>query len=110
MFSYLFFYKMLFAAGILVAEFLFTFRLKKRSRFPLRFSLCAVVCVAIAAFFPNVPSRSRISRTFIPASTMQNGASTVCAAARDTASTADSFSIYAVSTDATPLIGRGGAR
>ena len=55
MFCYLFFYKMLFAAEILVAEFLFTFRLKKRSRFPLRFSLCAVVCVAIAAFFPNGP-------------------------------------------------------
>lgn len=55
MFSYLFFYKMLFAAEILVAEFLFTFRLKKRSRFPLRFALCAAACIIIAAFFPDGP-------------------------------------------------------
>ena len=55
MLSNLFFYKMLFAAEVLVAEFRFTFRLKKRGRFPLRFALCAAACMVIAAFFPVGP-------------------------------------------------------
>ena len=48
----LFFYKILFAAEILVAEFLFTFRLKKRRRFPLRFAAVCAGVIAVAAAFP----------------------------------------------------------
>lgn len=48
----LFFYKILFAAEILVAEFLFTFRLKKRRQFPLRFAAVSAVTIAVAAAFP----------------------------------------------------------
>ena len=48
----LFFYKILFAAEILVAEFLFTFRLKKRRQFPLRFAAVCAVTIAVAAALP----------------------------------------------------------
>ena len=48
----LFFYKILFAVEILVAEFLFTFRLKKRRQFPLRFAAVSAVTIAVAAAFP----------------------------------------------------------
>lgn len=50
--SNLFFYKLLFIFEILAAELLFTFRLKKRNRFVLRFSCCVTALFVIAAFFP----------------------------------------------------------
>lgn len=46
-------YKLLFMAEILSAEFLFTFRLKKRKYFILRAIGCAVVLFTVAAFFPE---------------------------------------------------------
>ncbi len=47
----LYFYKILFAAEILVAEFLFVFRLKKRKHFFFRFAaMCALVLAAAAAY------------------------------------------------------------
>lgn len=52
-FSDLFFYKILFAAEISVAEFLFTFRLKKRRMFWVRFPLCCAALAVLAAFFPT---------------------------------------------------------
>ncbi len=52
-FSDLFFYKILFAAEISVAEFLFTFRLKKRRMFWVRFLLCCAALAVLAAFFPT---------------------------------------------------------
>lgn len=48
----LFFYKILFVAEILVAEFLFTFRLKKRKYFPLRFAAVCVILAGVAAVYP----------------------------------------------------------
>lgn len=48
----LFFYKILFAAEILVAEFLFTLRLKKRKHFALRFAAMCACVLAVAAVFP----------------------------------------------------------
>lgn len=48
----LFWYKILFATEILVAEFLFTFRLKKRRHFPLRFAATCASVIAVAAAFP----------------------------------------------------------
>lgn len=48
----LFFYKILFIAEILAAEFIYTFRLKKKPRFALRFSACCALLLAAAALFP----------------------------------------------------------
>lgn len=52
------YYKILFTLEILVAEFLFTFRLKKRKLFALKLSLGAVVLLVIAAFFPTLPKEN----------------------------------------------------
>lgn len=52
MFTQLDFYKILFMAELLVAEFLFTFRSKKRRYFAARISLMAVVCIALAFLCP----------------------------------------------------------
>ncbi len=49
----LFIYKFVFVAELAVAEFLFTFRLKKRSRFSLRFAACVAVMLFLAALFPS---------------------------------------------------------
>lgn len=51
--SNLFYYKILFAVEMLTAEFLFTFRLKKRGRFALRAVGCATLFVIVAAVFPT---------------------------------------------------------
>jgi hypothetical protein len=45
-------YKLLFMFELLVSEFLFSFRLKKRKLFALRYALGAAVCLTAAAFFP----------------------------------------------------------
>ena len=47
-------YKLLFVAEIITAEFLFTFRLKKRKYFVLRALGCIAVLFVIAAFFPEI--------------------------------------------------------
>ncbi len=52
MLTNIFFTKILFAVEILVAEFLFTFRLKKRRLYALRFAACVVALLAAAALFP----------------------------------------------------------
>ena len=52
MFSNLFFYKILFSAEILVAEFLFTFRLNKRNCFPLRLAFVCAAVLGISALYP----------------------------------------------------------
>lgn len=51
--SSLFFYKILFCVEVLVAEFLFTFRLKKRKHFALNFATVCAVCIAVASLFPT---------------------------------------------------------
>ena len=48
----LFWYKLIFMGELLLAEFFATYTLKKRSRFILRVSLCAVGAVAFAFLFP----------------------------------------------------------
>ena len=48
----LFWYKSVFMAEILAAEFLFTFRLKKKDRYPLRFALAALLCMAVSVAAP----------------------------------------------------------
>lgn len=55
MISYFSFYKPLFMLQLLIAEFLFTFRLPKRSKFFLRFSLMVVLCFALSILLPFVP-------------------------------------------------------
>lgn len=50
--SPLFWYKLVFMAELLVAEGLFTYKLKRRSRFCLRLSGSLLVCFAAAFFFP----------------------------------------------------------
>lgn len=52
--TYIAFYKFLFIIELAVAEFLFTFRLKKRSLYPLRFASGVPVLLAFAAIpFPT---------------------------------------------------------
>ena len=48
----LFWYKSVFMAEILVAEFLFTFRLKKKDHYPLRVVLAALLCMAVSVAAP----------------------------------------------------------
>ena len=48
----LFWYKSVFMAEILVAEFLFTFRLKKKDHYPIRFALAALLCMAVSVAAP----------------------------------------------------------
>ena len=45
-------YKIIFMAELLAAEFLFTFHLRKRNYFALRFALTSVLCMLAAVFFP----------------------------------------------------------
>lgn len=45
-------YKLLFVSELLVAEWLFTFRMEKRKLFPLRIILSLAVCFAVAYFYP----------------------------------------------------------
>ena len=47
-------YKVVFMAELLVAEFLFTLRLKRRSKFWLRFAAMCVVGLLLAWLFPIV--------------------------------------------------------
>lgn len=49
--SSLFFYKMIFCVEVLVAEFLFTFRLKKRKHFALNYAAACAVCIAFSAAY-----------------------------------------------------------
>ncbi len=51
-------YKLLFIAEIITAEFLFTFRLKKRKYFVLRALGCIAVLLVIAAFFPAISANA----------------------------------------------------
>ncbi len=50
----LFWYKSVFMAEILAAEFLFTFSLKKKNRYPLRFFLAALGCMGISVITPII--------------------------------------------------------
>lgn len=45
MLTYIAFYKLLFTVELSVAEFLFTFRLKKRSYYPLRFAAVVIALI-----------------------------------------------------------------
>lgn len=45
-------YKIVFMVELLAAEFLFTFRLKRRRKFALRFCITAAACMLAAVFFP----------------------------------------------------------
>ena len=49
MLTYIAFYKLLFTVELSVAEFLFTFRLKKRSYYPLRFAAVVIALMGVAA-------------------------------------------------------------
>ena len=55
MISYFAFYKVIFMVQLLIAEALFTFRLRRRSLFWLRWCLSAALCLACAALFPWEP-------------------------------------------------------
>ena len=55
MISYFAFYKVIFMVQLLIAEALFTFRLRRRSLFWLRWCLSAALCMACAALFPWEP-------------------------------------------------------
>ena len=55
MISYFFFYKPLFMLQLLTSEFLFTYRLPKRSKFPLRFCLMLFLCMTASIALPFVP-------------------------------------------------------
>lgn len=48
----LFWYKSIFTAELLIAEWLFTFRLKKRKYYPLRFAGLCVVCEGVSFALP----------------------------------------------------------
>lgn len=48
----LFYYKLLFLTELLIAEFLFSFRLEKRSKFVLRCLLSIVICYVATFFYP----------------------------------------------------------
>ncbi len=51
-FSNIWYYKNLFVLEILIAEFLHTFRLKKRSNYIFRFTLISILYITIGFFFP----------------------------------------------------------
>lgn len=51
-------YKILFVTELLIAEYLFTHRLKHRSYYYLRLILVSVACYVIAVFFPLPPSNA----------------------------------------------------
>ncbi len=50
--SQLFYYKLIFLTELLIAEFLFAFRLKKRKHFVIRLLIGLFVCYAVTFFFP----------------------------------------------------------
>lgn len=56
MISYFFFYKPLFMAQLLIAEFLFTCRLPRRRAFWLRYSFMAAICLLVSAVILWQPS------------------------------------------------------
>lgn len=58
MISYFAFYKVLFMVQLLIAEGLFTFRLRRRSKFWLRYPLMVAVCLACSALLPWNPEGS----------------------------------------------------
>lgn len=62
-------YKNLFMAELLVAEYLFTFRLKKRKFFLLRAAISCVACLSAAFFFPILSYNAFYSSTMFLALT-----------------------------------------
>lgn len=52
--SELFWYKLIFLTQLLVAEGLFTFRLKKKNHFCLRMAVALIISYAVAVFFPLI--------------------------------------------------------
>ena len=66
MISYFSFYRPVFMAQLLIAEFLFTCRLKKRKLFWLRYASSVAACLMFALFVPLYPSSAiGLSLTFI---------------------------------------------
>lgn len=66
MISFFSFYKPLFMVQLLISEFLFTCRLKKRSFFSLRYSAMCVVCLAVSALIAVQPENAvELSGIFI---------------------------------------------
>lgn len=52
--SQLFYYKLIFLTELLIAEFLFAFRLKKRKHFAIRLLIGLFICYGVTFFFPLV--------------------------------------------------------
>lgn len=52
--SALFWYKLIFTCELFIAEFLFSFRLNKKSKYPLRLCFTALLCFAVAFAVPIV--------------------------------------------------------
>lgn len=66
MINYFSFYRPVFMAQLLIAEFLFTCRLKKRKFFWLRYAALCVLCLLFALFVPLYPrSAIELSLTFL---------------------------------------------
>lgn len=66
MITYFSFYRPVFMAQLLIAEFLFTCRLKKRRLFWLRYLVAVVACMLFAVFVPMTPNTSmQLGLTFI---------------------------------------------
>ena len=66
MINYFSFYRPVFMAQLLIAEFLFTCRLKKRKFFWLRYAALCVLCLLFALFIPLYPrSAIELSLTFL---------------------------------------------
>lgn len=66
MITYFSFYRPVFMAQLLIAEFLFTCRLKKRRLFWLRYAAAVAACMLFAVFVPMTPNTSmQLGLTFI---------------------------------------------
>ena len=66
MISYFSFYRPVFMAQLLIAEFLFTCRLKKRKLFWLRYAASCILCLLFALFVPLYPNSAlELSLIFI---------------------------------------------
>lgn len=79
----LYFYRFIFMAELFLAEGLFTHKLKKRSRFPLRVALSLLVCYGVTAVFPIITFDALyVSAMFIILFAMTIGALYFCYAMR----------------------------
>lgn len=61
----LFFYKVVFVVELMVSELLFSFRLRKRKHYPLRYALSAIAMIGIAFLFPLFGLNSAYYTSFV---------------------------------------------